>query len=167
VLTIASAVFFSVSCATGSTDFAGKWVLDLSASTSPDPMLKKRLGFSWLERKLAGQMQMEANYTQSHNLIKIRTRGLGFVRTDLLHLDNRLEKNNEQLIGPYTVRTRWSGDGTQLLSDIDFRTKSGHNARLMVVRQLANGGRTLIVGQTLKVTGDSGTWTLRRLWKRS
>jgi hypothetical protein len=75
--------------------------------------------------------------------LKIYTQRPGFSRTDLLHLDNRLEKKDEQLIGPYTTRTRRSADGTQILSNIDFRTKNGHEAQLMVVRQLANGGKRL------------------------
>ena len=50
-----------------SVNFNGTWVLDLKASDSPEPMLK-RMGVSALERKLAASTRLESTYSQSGNL---------------------------------------------------------------------------------------------------
>jgi hypothetical protein len=79
----------------GSTDFSGKWVLDLHASSSSDPMLK-RLGVPWIERKLAASIKLESTYTQSPSLLTIHTHGPAFSRTELIRLDNKPETNRAQ-----------------------------------------------------------------------
>jgi len=158
-------VLLPVCYALGSTDLSGKWVLDLHASSSSDPMLK-RLGVPWIERKLAASIKLESTYTQSPSLLTIRTHGPAFSRTELIRLDNKPETKTEALTGLYTIRIRWSPDGTQLVSTISFRTKDGHDAQLIVVRQLGDAGKTLVLTQTLKVTGDSGTWMVRRVWRK-
>ena len=60
-----------------SVNFNGTWVLDLKASDSPEPMLK-RMGVSALERKLAASTRLESTYSQSGNLLTITTRGPAF-----------------------------------------------------------------------------------------
>jgi len=159
------AVLLPVCYALGSTDFSGKWVLDLHASTSSDPMLK-RLGVPWIERKVATAIKLESTYTQSPSLLTIHSHGPAFSRTELIRLDDKPETRTEALTGPYTIRSRWSAHGTQLVSTISFRTKDGHDAQLIVVRQLADAGKTLVLTQTLKVTGDPGTWMVRRVWRK-
>ena len=37
---------------------------------------------------------------------------------------------------------------------------------LVIVRELADGGNTLTLTGTLKITAESGTWTLRRVWRK-
>ena len=64
-----------------SVNFSGAWVLDLKASDSPEPMLK-RMGVSALERKLAASTRLESTYSQSGNLLTVTTRGLAFSRTE-------------------------------------------------------------------------------------
>ena len=159
------AVLSSVCYALGSADFSGTWVIDLHSSGSSDAMLK-RLGVPWIERKLADSIKLESTYTQSPSLLTIHTRGPAFSRTERIRLDNKPETKTEALTGPYTIRSRWSAHGTQLVSTISFRTKDGHDAQLIVVRQLADAGKTLLLTQTLKVTGDPGTWTVRRVWRK-
>ena len=66
-----------------SVNFNGAWMLDLKASDSPEPMLK-RMGVSALERKLAASTKLESTYRQSGNLLTITTRGPGFSRTEHL-----------------------------------------------------------------------------------
>jgi hypothetical protein len=66
-----------------SVTFNGTWVLDLKASDSPEPMLK-RMGVSALERKLAGSTKLESTYSQSGDLLTITTRGPAFSRTEHL-----------------------------------------------------------------------------------
>jgi hypothetical protein len=159
------AVLTLVSSGIASVNFHGTWVLDLKASDSPEPMLK-RLGVSALERKLAGSMKLESTYRQSANLLTITTRGLGFSRTEHLRLDGRPEIKTEKRTGPYTIRTWWSHHGKELISTSTFRTKDSKNAELIVTRKLAEGGNELVLSQTLKIEGEPPGPVLRRIWRR-
>jgi hypothetical protein len=148
-----------------SVNFNGTWALDLKASDSPEPMMK-RMGVSALERKLAASTKLEATYNQSGNLLTITTRGPAFSRTEHLRLDGHPETKTEKRTGPYTIRTSLSHHGKELVSISAFRTKNGKNAELIVTRKLADGGNTLILSQTLKVEGEPPEPVLHRLWRR-
>ena len=161
----AAALFFPVAPALALTDFNGHWVLDLSASSSPETVLK-RLGASWIERQLGGAVQLQATYQQTPDLLTVTLKGPAFRRIDVMHINNRLETKEESRTGKYTIRTFWAGNGTQLNSVIAFRTKESRDAQLTIVRELAGGGKTLTLNGTLKVAGDSHTYTLRRIWRR-
>jgi hypothetical protein len=162
LLTAASTLLFLVSPALGFVDFSGKWVLDLHASSSPHAMLK-RLGASWVERRFGGSIEMEATYTQTPQLITVHRRGFRFQRTDVIRTDNKPEIQQDSLLGRYTIRSFWSQNGTQLISDISFRTKDSRDAQMTITRELADGGKTLIWSSTLKVSGESGSWTVRHV----
>jgi hypothetical protein len=151
--------------AAGSTDFSGTWVLDLRASSSPEPILK-RLGASWVERTLGGSLKLESTYTQTPHSLTVHLRGPAFNRTDVMRIDNQPETKEDSRTGRYTIRTWWSGHGKQLVSAVSLRTKDSRDAQLTIVRELADGGRTLILAGTLKITGDAGTWTVRRVWRK-
>ena len=165
LLAAVSLVLLSASSALGWTDFSGTWALDLRASDSSDPMLK-RLGVSWIERKLADSIELESIYSQTPSLLTIHTRGPAFGRTELIRIDGEPETKEERLTGPYTIRTEWIDRGMKLLSTISFRTKDRRDAQLTVVRELADGGKTLLLTQTLKVSDEPDPWILRRLWRK-
>ena len=165
LLAAAGAVLLSVSHAFGLTDFSGTWVLDLRSSSSPDPILK-RLGASWIERQLGGSLPLESTYIQTPDLLTVHLRGPGFRRTDLMRINNQPETKEDPYLGRYTIRTWRSGHGTQLVSAVSLRTKDLHDAQLTIVSELADRGKTLILIGTLKITGESGTWTLRRVWRK-
>ena len=165
LLTAASLVLLSASYALGWTDFSGTWVLDRHASSSSDPMLK-RLGVSWIERELADAIDLESIYTQTPSLLTIHTRGPAFGRTELIRIDGQPETKEERLTGPYTIRTEWIDRGTKLVSTISFRTKDRRDAQLSVARELTDGGKTLLLTQTLKVIGESAPWIVRRVWRK-
>src|SRR5262249_54720004 len=148
-----------------SVNFNGTWVLDLKASDTPEPMLK-RMGVSALERKLAGSTKLESTYSRSRNLLTITTRGPAFSRTEHLRLDGHPERKTEKQTGPYTIRTSWSHHGKELISTSAFRTKNGKNAELIVTRKLADGGNTLVLSQTLKIEGEPKEPALHRIWRR-
>lgn len=154
-----------VSSGMASVNFNGTWVLDLKASDSLEPMLK-RMGVSALERKLAGSTKLESTYHQSANHLTIKTRGPGFSRTEHLRLDGRPEEKTEKRTGPYTIRTSWSHHGKELISISTFRTKDSKNAELIVTYKLAEGGNTLVISQTLKIEGEPPGPVLRRIWRR-
>jgi hypothetical protein len=140
----AGAVLLLVSHGFGSTDFSGTWVLDLRASSSPDPILK-RLGASWVERQLGSSLELELTYIQTPHLLTVHIRDPAFRRTDLIRINNQPETEEEPRTGRYTIRTRWSGNGTQLVSAVSLRTKDSRDAQLTIVRELADGGKTLIL----------------------
>ena len=159
------ALFLAVSPALALTDFNGDWVLDLRASSSPEAVLK-RLGASWIERQLGDVVQMQATYKQTPDLLTVTLNAPAFRRTDVMRINNRPETKQDSRTGRYTIRTFWDGNGTQLNSVIDFRTKDSRDAQLLIVRELADGGKTLTLNGTLKVAGEPQTYTLRRVWRR-
>ncbi|HEX4201258.1 MAG TPA: hypothetical protein VHY59_07045 [Chthoniobacterales bacterium] len=165
LLAAASLVLLSASYALGATDFSGTWVLDLRASNSSDPMLK-RLGVSWIERKLADSIELESIYTQTTTLLTIHTRGPAFGRTELIRIDGEPETKEERLTGPYTIRTEWIDREMKLLSTISFHTKDRRDAQLTVLRELADGGKTLLLTQTLKVSDELVPWIVLRVWRK-
>jgi hypothetical protein len=148
-----------------SVDFSGTWVVDLKASDSPEPILK-RLGASWFQRKLATSLKVDATYRQTKDRLTIVTRGPAFSRAEELWLDGRPVTKTESLTGPYTERTFWSADGTRLISISAFRTKDGKEARLRVARQMTGGGGTLLLSETLDVAGEPPQPVIRRVWRR-
>ena len=112
-------------------------------------------------------LQMEANYTQTPQSLTVDRQGLGFQKTDVIRTDNIPETEEDSLLGRYTIRTHWSESGTQLISDISFRTKDSRDTQMTVVRELADGGKTLVWRSTLKIAGESRNWELRRVWRKS
>jgi len=146
-------------------DFSGTWVLDLKASDSPDPILK-RMGASALELMFAGSTKLESTYRQSRNLLTITTRGPFFSRTEQLRLDGALETKTEKKTGSYTIRNVWSNHGKELISTSAFRTRDDKNAELTVTRTLADRGNTLVLTQRLKVEGEPPQPVVRRIWRR-
>src|SRR5258708_37462141 len=153
-------MLLSVSAFAGS-DFNGEWVLDLRSSNSPEPVLK-RLGASWIERQLGGVVQLQATYKQTPDLLTVTLQGPGFKRTDVMRINNQPEPKEDSRTGRYTIRMFWFGNGSQLNAVIAFRAKDSRDAQLTIVRQLADGGKTLTLNGTLKIAGESQTHTLRR-----
>ena len=165
LLVATGALLLAVSPASARTDFNGNWELDLRASSSPDAVLK-RLGASWVERRFGGSLKLQATYIQNPHLLTVHLRGLGFRRTDKLPIDNKPQSQEDSLLGRYTIRTFWSGNGAQLLSAVSLHTKDGRDAQVTIVRELSDGGKTLVLSGTLKVVNEPETWTLRRVWRR-
>jgi len=165
VLVATGALLLAVSPAFANTDFNGNWELDLRASSSPDAVLK-RLGASWVERQFGGSLKLQATYSQTPHLLTVHLRGLGFRRTDKLPINNKLQSQEDSLPGRYTIHTFWSGNGAQLVAAVSLHTKDGRDAQVTIVRELSDGGKTLILRGTLKVVNEPETWTLRRVWRK-
>ena len=165
LLLVTIGFYLLVPGAAGSTDFSGTWVLDLRASSSPEPILK-RLGASWVERTLGSSLQLQSTYTQTPDSLTVHLRGPAFDRTDVMRIDNKPQTKEEPRTGRYTIRTFWSAHGTQLISAISLRTRDSRDGQFTIVRELADGGKTLTLTGTLKITGESGTYTVRRVWRK-
>src|SRR5260370_40578557 len=101
----------------GLADFNGNWVLDLRASSSPEPVLK-RLGASWIERQLGGGVQLQATYKQTPDLLTVTLQGRGFKRTDVMRINNQPEPKEDIRTGRYKIRMIWFGNVSQLNSSI-------------------------------------------------
>ena len=158
-------VFLIVYSSAASTDFSGTWALDLKASTSPDSILK-RLQIPLIQRRLAARIKLDAVYKQSPNLLVIVSRGSGFSRTEQIRLNGPPESRTEELTGPYTIQTRWSADGAQLISTYHFRLKDGETASMVIKRKLTDAGSTLVLDGAMHVEGESQKWLLQRVWRK-
>lgn len=165
LLVVCAFWFGCVLAGVASADFSGTWVVDLKTSDSPEPILK-RLNAPWLQRKLATSLKVEATYRQTKDRLSIVTHAPAFSRTEEFWLDGRQVTRTEPLTGPYTERTFWSADGSRLISVSAFRTQDGKDARLRVTRQLADGGATLLLSETLDVAGEPPQPVVRRVWHR-
>lgn len=84
----------------------------------------------------------------------------------MVRIDNKPEVQQDSLLGRYTIRTFWSENRRQLISAVSLRTKDSRDAQVTIFRELADRGKTLILNGTMKVAGESGTWTLRRVWRK-
>ena len=146
-----------------SADFNGTWAIDFDASDSLEP-IAQRLGASWWRRKL--METPEATYRQWKDRLTIVLGPFLFGQTERLRLDGQPQGRNVLLAGPCTQRTFRSADGKQLISTTSFRTQDGKEARLRVARQLTDGGQTLVVSESLDVTGELPPPIIRRVWRR-
>ena len=167
LLASALGVLFLIVCSSAaSTNFSGTWDLDLRASTSPN-LLLKRLQISSIHRRLAARMKLKAVYRQTPNLLVIISRGSGFSRTEQIHLNGPPESRTEAMTGPYTIQTRWSADGAQLITTYHFRVKDGKTASLVIKRKLTDAGSTLVLNGTMRVEGEPQEWLVQRIWRKS
>ena len=57
-------------------DFSGTWMVELKASTSVEPLMK-RIGASLLERKYANSAKLKATIHQTEQVIAVATRRPG------------------------------------------------------------------------------------------
>ena len=166
VLASALSGFFLIVCScAASTDFSGTWALDLKASTSPDSLLR-RLQIPLVQRRLAARLKIEAVYKQSPHQLVIISRGPGFSRTEQIHFNGPPESRTEALTGSYIIQTRWSADGSQLITTYNFRLKDGKEARLIIKRKLTDAGTTLVQNATMRVEGERETWEVQRIWRK-
>ena len=79
-------------------DFNGTWTLDLKASASLEPIMKK-VGASLLEQIFASGTNLKATIHQSEQVITVATRGRGFALDETLYPDGRSHPSNLQLLG--------------------------------------------------------------------
>jgi hypothetical protein len=69
-------------------DFNGTWTLDLKASDSLEPIMKK-VGAHFLEQKFASRTNLKATIRQTEPVITVATRGRGFALDETLYPDGR------------------------------------------------------------------------------
>ncbi|MBV8813919.1 MAG: hypothetical protein JO271_05475 [Verrucomicrobia bacterium] len=72
--------------------------------------------------------------SQTPQSLAVDRQGLGFQKTEVIRTDDNPEIKEDSLLGQYTIRTHWSESGTQLISDISFRTKDSRDGQMTIVR---------------------------------
>jgi hypothetical protein len=149
------------------TDFNGTWALDLKASASLEPIMKK-VGARLLEQKFASLTNLKATIQQTEQVITVATRGPGFALDETLYPDERSHPSNLQLLGAncLTARTAWSSDQKQLVVTYQIKTKQGKEGQLIVRRYLINEGKTEVVVFTLKLSTEPGQISARQIWPK-
>ena len=148
-------------------DFNGTWTIDLKASASLEPIMKK-VGAGLLEQKFASRTHLKATFHQTDQVITVATRGPGFALDETLYLDGRSHPTNQQLLGAkcLTARTAWSGDQKQLVVTYQIKTKQGIEGQLIVKRYLINDGKTEVVVFTLKLNAEPEQISARQIWPK-
>jgi hypothetical protein len=136
-------------------DFNGTWALDLKASASLEPIMKK-VGARLFEQKFASLTNLKATIQQTEQVITVATGGRGFALDETLCPDERSHPNNLQLLGAncLTARTASSRDQKQIVVTYQIKTKQGKEGQLIVTRYLINEGKTEVVVFTLKLNGE-------------
>jgi hypothetical protein len=148
-------------------DFNGTWTLDLKASDSLEPIMKK-VGAPFLEQKFASRTNLKATIRQTEQVITVATRGRGFALDETLYPDGRSHPSNLQLLGAncLTATTAWSKDRKQLVVTYQIKTKQGNDGQLIVKRYLINEGKTEVVVFTLKLNAEPDQISARQIWPK-
>jgi hypothetical protein len=148
-------------------NFSGIWALDLTASTSLDPLMTQ-IGATFFDRKYAAWTKLKATLEQTDDILKVATRGPGFALDQTLYLDGRNDSSNLELLGATSVnaKTTWSRDYKQLVETHHIRTKQGQDGQLTIKRYLMDEGETLVVAFTLKLTAESDEISARQIWRK-
>ena len=148
-------------------DFNGTWTLDLKASDSLEPIMKK-VGARLLEQKFASRTNLKATIRQTEQVITVATRGRGFALDETLYPDGRSHPSNLQLLGAncLSAGTTWSKDQKQLVVTYQIKTKQGKEGQLIVKRYLINEGKTEVVVFTLKLNAEPDQISARQTWPK-
>ena len=152
----------------GKPDFNGTWTLDLKASASLEPIMKK-VGAGLLEQKFASWTHLKATIHQTEQVITVATRGPGdFAVDENLYLDGRSHPSNLQLLGAtcLTARTAWSEDHNNLVVTYQIKTKQGKEGQLIVKRYLMNEGKTEVAVFTLQLNAEPDQISARQIWPK-
>ena len=148
-------------------NFTGAWVLDLKSSTPLDPLMTQ-IGAGFLDRKYAAHTRLRATLNQTADVLTIAARGPGFSFNQTLYLDGRNDPSYLQILGATSVnaKTVWSKDYKQLVETHHIRTKQGRDGELIIKRNLAEQGNSVVVNMSLKLDEESAPTSARQIWRK-
>jgi hypothetical protein len=151
----------------GKPNLSGNWILDIKASTSVGPLMK-RIGASLFDRGYAAVTKLKATVNQTEHVLTISAHGPGFTLDQTLYLDGRTDPTNQELLGATAFRTRtaWSEDGKRLVATHQIKTKQGEQGQLIITRFLINEGKSLVVVYTLKLDAEPDETSARQIWNK-
>ena len=163
---LATSFFALVVSASASQDFSGTYCLDLQASDNYEPIMAQ-MGVSYLMRKVAAFIQLQATYTQKGDTLSTLTTGPGFALHETMHMNGQTELSSETLLGGNVLHTQSSWSGNQLVTVDQVQMPSGKTACLIVTRELKDNGQTLLISTTIKPDGQPSQGPLHRIWHRN
>jgi hypothetical protein len=148
-------------------NFSGNWKLDLSASTSLEPLMTQ-IGAGFVERKYADTVTLRATLNQTESSLTLAVRGPAFDLDETLYLDGRTAPGSMKLLGATTVKTTtsWSKDQKQLVATYQIKTKQGKDGQLTIKRYLTDGGQTLVATYSLKLKTEPNETAARQIWRK-
>jgi hypothetical protein len=148
-------------------NLSGSWTLDLSASTSLDPLMNQ-IGAGLVDRKFAASTRLTATLTQTEDTLTVATRGPGFALDQTLYLDGRTDKGDLNLLGATSLnaKTAWSKDYKELVEIHQIRTKQGKDGNLIIKRYLTDEGKTLVVVFSLELNAEPSQTSARQIWRK-
>ena len=148
-------------------DFNGTWTIDLKASASLEPIMKK-VGAGLLEQKFASRTDLKATIHQTEQVITVATRGRGFALDETLYPDGRSHPSNLQLLGAncLTARTAWSEDQKQLVETLQIKTRQGREGQLIIKRYLINDGKSMVVAFTVRLNAEPEITSACQIWHK-
>ncbi|MEN0067311.1 MAG: lipocalin/fatty-acid binding family protein [Myxococcota bacterium] len=136
-------------------DFTGTWVLDHSASDSPEELLKAQ-GMSMIKRKAVAKLDVTQKVTQEGNVMTFEVVTSKKTKTNTLHVDGEV-RTVEGDRGSARVRHVWEGDDLVSTSITDETT-------IVTRRTLSDGGRTMTQRFTL-TPKDGSTISINRVFR--
>jgi len=148
-------------------NFNGIWALDRKESSSIEPLMK-HMGASYLQRKFANSANLKATYRQTAHVLTIAVRGAGVAMDETLHLDGRVDRRRQEILGltSLEIRTAWSRDHKELVETRQIETKRGEDGQLIIRRHPINEGNSMVLAFSLKLNGERGTTSCRQLWQK-
>ncbi|MBV8584682.1 MAG: hypothetical protein JO308_00220 [Verrucomicrobia bacterium] len=163
---LATSFFALVVSASASQDLSGTYCLDLQASDNYEPIMAQ-MGVSYLMRKVAAFIQLQATYTQKGDTLSTLTTGPGFAMHETMHTNGQNEPSSETLLGGHVLHTQSTWSGNQLVTVDQVQMPSGKTACLTITRELKDNGRTLLISTTIKPDGEPSQRPLHRVWRKN
>ncbi len=142
-------------------DFSGTWILDLSASESFGPLLES-YGMGPAQRRLVDNTQVTQVISQSAQALTITVKTPYNTRTEEILLDGTPQSQQGQL-GSYTATSRWSEDGSAIISEAVLNGQNGESANFTLRRYLE--GDTMVQQMQLQFQ-DGRTYSVDRVFRK-
>ncbi|MBV8274287.1 MAG: hypothetical protein JO170_03355 [Verrucomicrobia bacterium] len=148
-------------------NLSGTWTLDLSASTSLDPLMNQ-IGAGFVDRKYAASTKLTATLNQTEDVLTVATRGPGFALDRTLYLDGSTDLRNKQLLGATALKTKtaWSEDQKQLVETLQIKTRQGKEGQLIIKRYLIDDGKNMVIAFTVKLNAEPQITSAREIWHK-
>ena len=143
-------------------NFSGVWVLDLSASDSPDAFLELT-GANVVERMAARSMSVTHTIQQLPDRLIVDVDSLAANRTEVTYFDGRTTPETDRDGFPFTSTTSWSPDGKAVVTHSTIKDDAGRRIPVVLTRSLSADGKTMFF-VAVCTTSDGGTIQLKRVF---
>jgi hypothetical protein len=142
-------------------NFSGTWVLDLDASDSFAPLLES-YGVGPAQRRLVDNTQVTQVISQSERALTITVKTPYNTRTEEILLDGTPQSQQGQL-GSYTATSRWSEDGSMIVSEAVLNGQNGESANFTMRRFLEDN---MMIQQMQLQFQDGRIYSVDRVFRK-